>query len=365
MNRLPHLRQWIGLMALCVLAMSSATADEIGGSALYEARVAVEDRSAESRRGGIREAGIVVLSRISGERKPEEHPELSAIVDRLQGLVSRYSIETDDDDGLVLRVRFDADAMDREVREAGHALWGRERPRTLVWLAMRDGGDRRLVRGDDGSGVLAELTETAQRRGLPLLFPLMDLEDRAKVDFADIWGGFDDQVLEASARYNANAILIGRLERSGSNAWSGRWTLYQPDGAVRWRGSPEPRRQALAEGLHETADRMALRFAVDGGPDGGAGLKLRVRGLNELEDYVAVERYLQSLTPVEQLRLESLERDTAIFLIQSRGGLRTLEQAIELGDRLVRAESGEQATELRGTLVEMSPAEALPTYRLR
>ncbi|MDQ2069448.1 DUF2066 domain-containing protein [Natronospira bacteriovora] len=365
MNLLTDLRQWIGLLALCVLLVPPAPAAEVSGAALYEARVVVDDRSREARSEGIRSAGITVLTRITGERYPELHGELGPIVDRLEGLVERFRFESGDDGELALWVRFDPDAMDRQVRESGHPLWGRERPRTLVWLALRDGGNRSVLTEDEARERAPVLLEAARERGLPLLFPLMDLSDRGQVDFADIWAGFDEQVLEASGRYGPNAILIGRVDRLGGDGWSARWTLYQPDGVVRWRSSPQARHLALGDGIHETADRLAMRFAVAAATGGGDGLRLRIRGLDELEDYVAVERYLQGLTPVERIRLESLERDTAIFIVEARGGLRSLEQAIELGDRLVRVDPSDQRNREQGAMIELSPVEALPTYRLR
>ena len=66
------------------------------------------------------------------------------------------------------------------------------------------------------------MLEIAEKRGLPLAFPLLDTEDLQSVTFSDIWGGFDERIIAASKRYGANSILIGRVRPSSSQ--SNRWT---------------------------------------------------------------------------------------------------------------------------------------------
>ncbi|MEA5444784.1 DUF2066 domain-containing protein [Gammaproteobacteria bacterium AB-CW1] len=349
---------WIPFLA------SLAAEPGVSGDALYEARVEVPDRSDASRQAGIREAGLRVLSRVTGFRDPKDHPPLEPVVDELEQLVERFRIESGDNGEFSLWARFDPDSIDRRVREQGVPLWGRERPRVLVWLARRDGGDRDLLTEGDVGREAPALVQAANDRGLPLLFPIMDLEDRRTVDFADVWGGFDDRILEASGRYSPNAILIGRVENVGGDLWRSRWALYQPDGVTRWQGGVSLGDEALEDGVHELADRLARRFAVDGDIGSDDEIRLRIRGLAELEDYVRVERHLQGLTPVERVRLESLEEDTAVFRIHARGGRQSLEQAIELGDRLVRIDP--TGVDGRGdAMVELRPGDALPTYRVR
>lgn len=356
----------IVLLALLLSCSGEVAAQAVGlsGDALYEGRVTLEERDSESRRDGIREAGLDVLARITGRRDPESVEALEPIRNRFADLVERYQWETGEDGDPRLWVRFDSEAIDRAVRDSGQPLWGRERPRVLVWLAMRDDGERGLVTEDEIAEKASSIADAARERGVPLIFPLMDLEDRSRVGFADVWGGFDDRVQEASRRYRPNAILIGRVEGGGGDDWRGRWSLYQPDGVLQWRGEVAPKAEALADGIHEMADRLARRFAVTGESGSDDVVRLRVRGLAELEDYVRAEQHLDGLTPVESVRLESLTGDAAVFRIQTRGGRVSLEQSIELQDRLAPMESVETDDE-DAALSGMVPVDVLPTYRLR
>lgn len=335
------------------------------GERLYQVEVPVADRSGEAREEATREGGKRVLTRITGYRDPGSHEELEELIRRVERWVDSFRYVTREDEGgdevLKLRLDFDAGALDRAVQAANAPLWGRERPRTLVWLALRDGGEREILTEEAARDRVPGLLEAAEDRGIPLMFPIMDLADRRAVSFGDIWGGFDEQVLDASARYGANAILIGRVDQ-GSDQVRARWSLYEPEGDRRWQTTAEARDHVLAAGIDETADYFANRFAVIGGSDTADDrIELRIRDLARLEDYVQVERYLNDLTPVDNVRLESLERDTAVFSLAVRGGRNTLDQAIRLGDRLVPEETPEQMDEAAGLV----PVETLPTFRFR
>lgn len=361
-NNASLLRMGFVLLAFALGAPFSASASSFG-ERLYQVEVPVSDRSEGAREEATREGGKRVLTRITGYRDPADREELEELIDGLERWVDSYQYvtrEDNDEEELKLRVEFDDEALDRAVQAAEAPLWGRERPRTLVWLALRDGNEREILTEEDALERVPELLDAAKDRGIPLIFPIMDLEDRGAVGFADIWGGFDEEVLEASARYGANAILIGRIDQ-GSDRTRARWTLYEPDGDNRWQSEAEDRAEALAAGVDETADRFANRFAVIGGGDAEEDrIELRVRDLGRLEDYVEAERYLSDLTPVENVRLESLERDTAVFSLAVRGGRNSLDRAIRLGDRLVPVETSEE-----DDAAGLVPVETLSTYRFR
>src|SRR5690606_12687559 len=114
--------------------------------------------------------------------------------------------------------------------------WGADRPLTLVWIAVDWGqGEREIVASDDLDRAAAEarsidrnrllrerIQDVALERGLPIAFPLLDAEELELVSFSDIWGGFNDRLLEASRRYGADSILVGRVraDTAERNRWS-------------------------------------------------------------------------------------------------------------------------------------------------
>ena len=59
-----------------------------------------------------------------------------------------------------------------------------------VWSSYKGGSESEVP--DVETAVPRErILEIADRRGLPLVFPLLDTTDIQNVSFSDIWGGFD------------------------------------------------------------------------------------------------------------------------------------------------------------------------------
>lgn len=311
--------------------------------ALFEAEVEVADQHADTREKAFRDALGSVLVRVTGERDIAGRPELEGLLERAADFtrIFRYRRESagpgaSGDERLMLWVRFDGKALEKALRERGLPFWGRERPRTLVWLAVRRDSDRAIVDNSEDDRVAAILREHANLRGLPLVLPLMDTEDRRNLAFGDIWGGFEERVRQASERYAADAILIGRVAESGGQ-WLGRWQLLQDDRISRWQSGPVDFRSTVADGVHGAADLYAARFAIaDTG--GRRQTQLIVEAVDSLEGYARVMDYLAGLTPVESVRAEEVSDGTVTWQVVHGGTQDALENAISLGRTLERIE---------------------------
>ena len=115
---------------------------------------------------------------------------------------------------------------------AGLPVWGSNRPNVLLWIALGDGHRRELL-GETGADEFnIELKRQAQLRGLPVYYPLWDLEDTASLSLAEIWGSFLDRIDRASSRYQPDTILTARLQQESSGLWSANWNVNLEG---RWR----------------------------------------------------------------------------------------------------------------------------------
>ena len=211
----------------------------------------------------------------------------------------------------------------------GLPVWGRERPATLVWLAVDD-GRRRLVSSEDGGRYLRILERAAQRRGIPLLFPLLDLEERRVVTVSDIWGGFGDAPLRASGRYGAASVLMIRLQRERGR-WRAQWSR-QAFGETRSWKTVGDLEQALSEGVDHLAEGLAERFVVADGVE--ADVRLEVEAVGDLAGYGRLMGYLRGLSPISELRLLRASPTGLEWSARVRGGAAALEPVIGLGNVL-------------------------------
>jgi len=305
---------------------------------LYTVEVPVTTRDRPERQEAFKEGLSQVLARVIGARSIEPYAGLDSLLDTASRYVQRFEYgesRADERRPYLLRVTFDGAALERAVSERGLPVWGRDRPGVLVWLAVTERGNRYLVGGDGSSPARRALDAVAAQRGLPLLYPLLDVEDQSRVTFADITGGFHETVHEASRRYRPEATLIAQVAPL-SGGWEARWTLAEGAQPSTWTSRGASMEAALAEGLHELGDTLARRTATDRFAEMAQGILVNVRDVRTHAELNRVVDYLQGLSPVALARPFGLRGDDVEVLVQLRGDPRDLERLVMLGNVLAQ-----------------------------
>ena len=342
-----------GLLALLVLCLP-ATAGVV--EELYDAEV---DWDGENRRAAFSAALGEVIVRVTGDRGSLREPGVAELMAKPDGYVQQFR---PGDTGDTLWVSFDGQAVTKALRAIGQPVWGEERPSTLLWLAVDQGSGRRGVLGanaDRDDAVMAALRtrveDTARARGLPVVLPLMDAEDRSALSFADLWGGFDEAITGASARYATDAVLAGRVSLSEPDR--GRWTLYSGGEPMRWVGD-------TADGIHRAADHYAGIFAVSGAGSATRGMVVRIHDVRDVAGYARVLSHLESLTAIRDVAVDRMEDDRLTLRLSMNGSPASLDQALALGSVLRPVGDDGPVTTVPGS--PANGAEAVPDreYRL-
>ena len=168
------------------------------------------------------------------------------------------------------------------------------------------------------------MLEIAEKRGLPIVFPLLDTTDLQRVTFADIWGEFDDPVLEASKRYDVNSVLIGRIRPASSQ--QSRWTYHFSETDRSYRGAPE-------SVMAQVADLLAAEFAVGGNAPVEA-VVLNVSGIVSVEAYGTVQSILKEVALIERFAVTAVAGDTVSYRVDVRGGGERLRRALRFNGLL-------------------------------
>ncbi len=298
---------------------------------LYSAQVPIESGS-NALPGSFQAALAQVLVKVTGRRDVGAAGEVAARFGDASRFVQQYRIG---DDGTVW-VLFDEVALRRELDRIGEPVWGAERPTTLVWLVLDEGFGQRRMLGDtsqeepgefatdadpQGAAILEELMAAADARGLPLQLPLADPTEVSTIPLGDVWGGYTDSLLDASRRYRADAILLGRTRSAGFDGVSVRWTLLLDEERFDWEGD-------LAAGPNDVADFFAARLATSVGSS--SQIVLSVDQVDSLDAYGRLSSYLMQLDLVEALAVDRVSGDRVVFQLQIRGDVDTLMRSIAL-----------------------------------
>ena len=328
---------WSTALILAVLLCWGGAAGAADSDTLYTARVKVADPGAATRAEALRQALGLVLLKVTGDRDVAGRAAASAAFRSPERFVQQYRYVSSPPAGedaapeLWFEVQFDDEALQSTLRGAGLPLWGQERPSVLVWLAVADSGQRYLLAADSGDPIAEALEDAARQRGLPLIVPLQDLQDQARIRFADVWGGFQQQIVAASRRYPAAAVLSGRLEKHAGNLWFGHWTLDFGAKQSGWETDGRTPAEAVSLAIDEVANRMATQLAIRSTTGSSARLHVTVEGISSLGDYARASRYLTSLTAVRELSVSAISGDHVDFSIDLDGDAYALDRAVTVG----------------------------------
>jgi hypothetical protein len=287
---------------------------------VYQASVAVLDRSEGGQAAAIQAALRIVLQRVTGRRTVENDPQLAPLLGEARRFVQQYHPLPN---GL-LAVSFDAAALDRRLAQDGAPVWGRERPSTFVWLAVQTGPQSGfVVTRDDASELKTAIDAEASARGIPLAWPTAQELQGYHLDYASLGTVASNLLVDTAHRLGADAALIGRATNASAAAGV-HWTLvYQDHGADA---------SGAVEGVDRLADAFAAQFAISGAL---APVDIDVDGIDDVRQYANVQSYLESLSFVSHVSVETMSSDEVRFRLTMRGGIEPLQRALAQGGMLV------------------------------
>jgi len=316
---------------MLVLAFVTSPVWAVEVASLYSAQVPLDEEEEDPRARAYEMALADVLLRVSGSELATDTDMIELLFPDPASYIVQFRPGEDD----TLWVSFDGEAIENTLRQSGQSVWGNDRPLTLIWLAVDWGqGEREIIAADDPVRSRDEsrsidrnrllrqrVLDIAERRGLPVAFPLLDTIDLQNLSFSDIWGGFDDALIAASERYKADSILVGRIRPATGQR--NRWSFYFGGEERSWTGEPE-----LVLGV--VADMLAAEFAI-GGNAVAESVELTVAGIGSVEAFGAVQNLLAETTVVEQFSIIEVEGDRIRFRIDAIGGAERLRRALRFG----------------------------------
>jgi uncharacterized protein len=315
------------ILWMCVAGLCCAEgAFSLTRTEMYQATAPVSDRSEAAQTAAFQNAMRTVLIRVTGRRSADEDPALSGLIANARRYVQQYRAAPDSQ----LWVAFDGPAIERWLTQNGQPLWGHERPTTLLLLAVQTGAQSgSVIATEDSSELKAAIDAAAAARGLPLVWPSGAELQKYHIDFAAVNNGSPSTFADIGRRMGSDGILVGRASGGTANA-NIRWTHLFQDRSSEYSGT--------LEGVNRAADLYAGIFAASGSL---VPVDIEVTGVSDLRDYASVESYLQSLTFISHVSVESLVGDTVQFRLATRGGGDSLQRALSLNGRLQPVAAGE------------------------
>lgn len=316
----------VSLIMLFVFAADARARDVAG---LYSARVEVADRSAAELRRGAQVAFDEVMVKLTGLRVPERTKQLTP---RAAEFLLQYAYAEDaESNALMLNAEFDANALVPELEGLGVPVWGKERPDTLVWLVVDAIGGREIV-GGEGQTLLGDtLARRARRRGVPLLFPLVDIQATSELSTVGTWDDIVASAERLSVPYGVPAVLIGHLRQAPLGIWEARWSLLVEQERFGWQQEGDMVEFLLEDGADTLADGLARRFADPSQLGRAERMTLTIYGANSVERYARVTRYLNELDVVREVFVARVDDRVLEIEVVAQGGPAGFAESVSFG----------------------------------
>ncbi len=330
-------------LALWVLFAGPVTAVELAH--LYQVNVAVADKSATALSAAQQRAFEQVLVKVSGSEATLGNDMVKKQLSNATDFMIQFGYL--EGDGLQVETQFDQERVNRLLRQANLPIWGQHRQQALLWIAAQDANGREIVADSGFPELKSALVGTAQQRGLPILLPLMDLDDAINVSISDIWGQFPQPVLNASERYLAPVVVMAKSYPLGEQREIA-WQLFvssEPQLGAQGSGtvSAAEGEQAYVELIVAITEWMAQRYAVHLQESADDVLSLAVMNIDGPATLAEVMKHLQQLTAVNRVDLVRMQGQHAVFALHLLAGRAEVEAAIARHPNLSQVQDAAQS----------------------
>ena len=338
--------KWLAKLALIILIIIGLGylpfSDAVEVEGLYQVKIPVADQTPKTRWGAVLDGFKEILVRKSGSRQALSTSEVRQAYRKVTAYLQRFQYSTnnlpDNEHPYILQLDFEPRLIDELIQGAGMPIWGSNRPVTILWLATEQNFRREVIKEDLQPDSFSSLImENAKRRGIPVILPLMDLEDELNVTISDIWGRFNSSVVTASERYAADSVVTGRISQLGEN-WQAKLS-YINQGSEQLldfsQATPELLMEALTDQL---AELLCQKYCVVETVTSHQ-IRIQVSGVGNFANFKGVQQHLENLSSIRKVEVDKISATNVRFNIALLGDLQSVKDGIALANKLAVEEA--------------------------
>lgn len=330
----------IAFVAALAGVLSPAVVNAAQVAALHAAQVPVADQGDAERERGFRAGLGLVVVKLTGQRTALADPGVAQLLPRASGLIEQYNYlpalpalparppgspaptatagaVAPQESGFLLDMHFSAAAVDAALRELNLPLWPAQRSELLLLASGGEAGSTAVL--EVARRVLAE-------RGIPVLEPLWDMEDRRAIGATE--AGFDaERIAVLATRYLTNHWLA--LDPAeGNDPHGGRWRIGGNGALLSGTVAADSLAHWVENGIGDAVDQLAARLAYV--PQAGtAVLTLVIEEVHSYASYRTVLDTLEAMEFIRVLQVASLEAGHLKLALQLDGDPELLWSALD------------------------------------
>ncbi len=321
-----------GLLAILLL-FNFCWAMALTNPRLNQAVVVVTSRDAAEFKQALVSAYAEVLVKLSGNPAIMTVAEIqNSVADANKYLVS-YSYQRRTDpmthaSKLYLHAFFDKAAIKKLLEGAGQTVWDSTRPITLILLSVDGDTHNNIISSVDDDPLIVTTVGAAKKRGLEVIFPVMDLQDQSALDGESDGELLSVQKREVMQRYQVKSILFGTIVHAPENNFKITWSLMLGRSSYQWVTANTDIQQAINLGMDKLISVLASHYATMSSAKLISQVFLKVTGVNGLRDYVKVVSVVRHLSNVVGVSVKDMDLDSLLLQVKVTGGVGVLSKSL-------------------------------------
>lgn len=306
---------------------------------LYTAAINVATQKKEDKNLAIQEGLINVLVKVSGAKKENIDKAFKETLPHAGDYLEEFSYSTTNVKGAksyLLLLRFDNQAINRLLTNASFPVWGAYRPLILVLADLNTiTGSDKLVLNDNNNTFTKSLKERAMARGLPIIFPIMDIADLNIISLQNIKTLNSENLQDTLKRYASDALLVGYVNETANQHYSSSWKLILKQQIFNWSFESSDLNDLAFNLIDHFASELATRYATILNQNKELIISLIINHVNNANDLHALLNYLKHLTVVSHVEIMQIAQDNVTLKLIIRGEQNNFLQAISVGQKLI------------------------------
>lgn len=312
------------LLLISLALLVSTTTPAKSTVELYTIEKAVETEGDAERMQLLPQALTDILVRVTGDKRITDNTDLQAVIQEKAGVALQRFSYISKAKQKRLHLEFSSKEIKNFLTKYRLTYWPGERPEVIVWLTYTgaEGNQWEFVTEESKQNFVKALTQQADWRGLPINFPMLDLQDlRSLTDTQDITE--QGNVLKnISKRYHADYVLAVSITEDKTGEWRSQWKLMSNSETLDWEFSAKNMIELFVQGVDATADAIVERTAVIAeDKDSPKQLMLSVSEISSVEDYLKAMHYIQSMKGVERVEVAAVNSDRVNFEVFLNTGI--------------------------------------------
>jgi hypothetical protein len=270
------------------------------------------------------EAFKEVLLKVSGTETLLTTHEVQQAAKEMDKYVDQFSFPTVPAGAeRAVRIHFNEALVNKLLAITKHPVREKKCPLTLVWLVIeREKGPKWVGSGSEFP-VQQQVEAIAARYAIPVVFPLLDLVETNAISEKNIWEGVTSPLALSAARYNAGAVLVGKI-KGGQGAYRSDWTLYISNQSSNWNVAATELEslftkmlEQLPKKLNNSGPTQIITVAEERSTALIEEITLGVSGITTMEQYAKIESYLRALPVVKEVEVTQISAEQTLFKIKA------------------------------------------------